>query len=110
MRENFLSDYEDTIAGKNDAWSDSPEGILALILILDQFSRNMFRNDAQAFSWDFKALYLTKLALKKHYLDSLSEYHALFLIMPLMHSESLPDQELCVELLEGLSKESDIFS
>ena len=48
-----------------DDWLYQPESCLALIIVLDQFSRNMFRGSPQAFEYDFKALYITKLALKK---------------------------------------------
>ncbi len=81
-----------------DYWKKTPEGCLALIITLDQFPRNMFRNLPQSFETDSKALSLTKYALDNKMDKSLNLEQKQFLYMPLMHSENLNDQELSVTL------------
>jgi len=110
IQEKFQQDYDHAITGQYDSWLENDTGALALILILDQFSRNIFRDDPRAFEWDFKALYATKLALKKGYFDTLDGDKKLFLIMPLMHSESLPDQELSVAIFEKMAEKDEKYS
>ena len=56
IRDDFLATYEAAAAGKLSAWERTPDGALALIIVLDQFPRNMFRNDARAFAADPLAL------------------------------------------------------
>lgn len=56
MRTRFINDYEQAAAGNFDDWKNSPQSCLALILLLDQFPRNMFRGTPQAFASDWQAL------------------------------------------------------
>jgi len=107
IKDCFGDLYTQAKLGKLDHWADTPEGIVALILVLDQFPRNMFRNDAQSYETDGKALALTKLAFEKGY-DKLlkNPSHKYFLQMPLMHSETLEDQELSVKLFKVNAKAS----
>lgn len=106
ITQKFNNLYQDATLGLLDYWQDSISGTLALIIIFDQFSRNMFRGDPQSFAADFKALSLTKQALLKEMDKTLDADQKLFLYMPLMHSESLKDQELCVQLLEKDSQDT----
>lgn len=110
IREKFGKIFEKATSWELDFCQEQPPSLLALIIILDQFSRNIFRNDKKAFEWDFKALYFSKLALKKWFLDELNDDEKKFLIMPLMHSESFEDQNLCVELFEKLALKNSDFS
>ena len=103
IEERFWKVYEDAIAWNLDHWIENPVSCLALIIVLDQFSRNMFRWNPRSFEYDFKALYITKIALKKGYLEELEWMQKHFLLMPLMHSESLPDQEFSVHMFREIS-------
>lgn len=109
IQDRFWNVYEAAISWNLDDWMNAPKSSLALILVLDQFSRNMFRWDFRSFEYDFKALYATKIALKKWFLDQLTWSEKTFLIMPLMHSESVVDQDLCLQLFEKLSKEDQQY-
>lgn len=79
-------------------WKKTPEGCLALVIILDQFSRNMFRGLAKSFESDAIALSLTKYALDNQMDKDLNLEQKQFLYMPLMHSENINDQELSLSL------------
>lgn len=94
----FLSCYEAAISGQLDHWKASSLSTLAMIIILDQFPRNMFRDDVKSFATDHQALLLTKYALAEKMDEDLDDNHKQFLYMPLMHSEDLEDQKLCFEL------------
>ena len=98
IREKFLATYEAAAAGKLSAWEDSAEDTLALILVLDQFPRNMFRGDARTFAADPLARAAANRALKRGYDQDLPAENRGFLFLPFMHSEDLVDQLRCVEL------------
>jgi uncharacterized protein (DUF924 family) len=70
------------------AWRKEPKGRLAEIIVLDQFSRNVFRNTPAAFAQDSMALVLAQEAVEAGVQESLSEVERGFLLMPFMHSES----------------------
>ncbi|TNE46461.1 MAG: DUF924 domain-containing protein [Deltaproteobacteria bacterium] len=98
IRYNFLEAYEQAIAGTYDDWSNKPDSCLALVILTDQFPRNMFRGSGRMYEGDPKSLALTKLAIERDYPNELGDAQRKFLLMPLMHSESLEDQELGVEM------------
>ena len=81
-------------------WRASPRGVLAAVIVLDQFSRNLFRDDGRAFANDSNALHLAKSAIKQGQDSSLSDREKPFLYMPLMHSEDLADVDQCTKLME----------
>lgn len=85
-----------------DDWRRSAHGVLAAVIVLDQFSRQIHRGDARAFAGDQRALALVKDALVAGFDMRLNDRERQFLYMPLMHSERLADQERCIELMEGL--------
>lgn len=85
-------------------WTREPRMTLAAIIILDQFSRNLFRDDARAYAQDPAALAMTKSALDRGLDQPLSADERQFLYMPLMHSEVLADVQRCA----GLMKASDV--
>ncbi|MES2215549.1 MAG: DUF924 family protein [Pseudomonadota bacterium] len=101
ITDKFLDLYEAAAVGALDAWKESAFGVLALIIILDQFPRNMFRNDAKSFASDTLALSLTKEAIARNMDKALNTEQKQFLCMPLMHSEDLEDQHLSVEIFAG---------
>ncbi|MGB0661875.1 MAG: DUF924 family protein [Mangrovicoccus sp.] len=99
LRDRFMDVYE---AGRDGflGWSISPRGCLALIILLDQFSRNMFRNDGRAFATDRSARKVAKTAIDKSWDMRAAEPERQFFYLPLMHSECLMDQDRCVRLMK----------
>lgn len=90
IKDNFASIHKQAAAGDKDSWiSQGPHGTLALIIVLDQFSRNIHRGSAQAFANDARAVELTQKLLDDGTLDDLDLYERLFALLPLMHSEDL---------------------
>jgi uncharacterized protein (DUF924 family) len=79
----------------------SPESHLALIIALDQFPRNMYRNTPAAFAWDAAALEVAKRMISRKTDIHLTQKQRPFAYMPLMHSETLADQEACVRLCDA---------
>jgi len=77
-------------------WRETPETLVAAIILLDQFSRNMFRGKARAFEADPLALALCKEALDRGWVDKLPKPLPTFFLMPLQHSENIEDQERSV--------------
>jgi len=99
----FSDIYEQAIQGKLSSWSESPETILALIIILDQFPRNMFRNSPLSFASDKQALEYTKHALSQNFDKELSSDEMRhFLYLPLMHSENIEDQILSIDSFSSM--------
>ena len=80
-------------------WTATPRSLLATVVVLDQFSRNLFRDDARAFAQDAAALALAKEAISRGWDTNLSAVERQFLYMPLMHSEALADVECCIALM-----------
>jgi uncharacterized protein (DUF924 family) len=89
-------------------WRQSPEGRLAEIIVLDQFSRNMFRGSAMAFATDSMSLALAQEAVATGADRPLSPVQRSFLYMPYMHSESLVIHEVAVELFRKNGIESNL--
>lgn len=82
-------------------WTETPRATLAAIIVLDQFSRNLFRDDACAFAQDAVALALANDALSRGWDAGLSAAEKQFLYMPLMHAEVLADVERCIDLMHA---------
>ena len=108
INQRFINTYQLAKTGALVEWRKNPEDILALIIVLDQFPRNMFRNTPQAFATDAQAVKLTKEALEQNFQQELSPQQQVFLYMPLMHSERQADQSKCVELFTNLGKEDNL--
>ena len=106
IREKFLATYEAAAAGKLSAWEDAAEDTLALMIVLDQFPRNMFRGDARTFAADPLARAAAHRALKRGYDQDLPAEDRGFLFLPFMHSEDLADQLRCVELYRAAGHEN----
>src|SRR6476661_7302616 len=93
--------------GDLDSWSDSPRSRLALIIVLDQFSRTIYRGTAQAFAQDPKALALALEGIENgHYAALETPWEKNFFFLPLGHSEGLTNLERAVKLAEELVKDS----
>ena len=109
IRDNFLDDYQKAIKNEYDYWHDNAAECLALIILLDQFSRNLFRNNSKAFAMDYKALIIAKNAIDKEYHKTLPNNQILFIFLPLMHSEELSDQIYCGELIDDYLKDNSNY-
>ncbi|MFL6852296.1 MAG: DUF924 family protein [Sphingomicrobium sp.] len=96
ITERFGKVRDEVLRTKAKAWRDTPETLAAAIILLDQFSRNMFRGNARAFEADSLALELCKEALERGWVDKLPKPLPSFMLMPLQHSENLNDQQRAV--------------
>ncbi len=108
IRERFLTTYEMAREGLCDHWRQDAEGCLALCLVLDQFPRNMFRGDAQAFATDGQGLLVARYALAKGFDQVLAPIKRRFLYLPFEHSERLTDQKKSVALFEAMKDEDPL--
>ena len=102
-RERFGSLVDQALAGELDHWVDDDQGLVALVILLDQFTRNIYRDTARAFAGDPKALALAQACIAAGRHQRLPAIHQVFLFMPLEHSEDLAVQEQCVSLFEELA-------
>jgi len=90
-------------AGALDDWAATPQGALALLLVLDQFPRNLFRRSAEAFASDAHARAVARRAVLERGFDlMLTTTERVFLYLPFEHGEAIADQDLSVALFEGL--------
>jgi uncharacterized protein (DUF924 family) len=103
IRSRFLGLYEQGAAGRLNAWKGSARECLALVILLDQFPRNMFRGEARAFAADALARDAARALLARA--DELSPDERLFAWLPFEHSESLGDQKLACDLIAPLGEE-----
>lgn len=104
----FTPIYQQVVAGKCAEWREYDEGRLAEIIVLDQFSRNIFRNQATAFSHDAQALALTDAAVQAESHQRLAQRKTNFLLMPYMHSESLEIHRKALHLFEQYASENTL--
>ncbi|MDX5359950.1 MAG: DUF924 domain-containing protein [Alphaproteobacteria bacterium] len=101
ISERFEGLWQAARRGELAHWTRDAEGALALILVLDQFPRNMFRQSARAFSTDAAARAVARLMLEAGHDRRIREDLRPFCYMPFMHSEALEDQDLCVDLVRN---------
>jgi uncharacterized protein (DUF924 family) len=102
IRRRFLSTHQAAAREALASWEKSPEGALALLILVDQFPRNMFRADARAFATDWLARSAADKALALGFDLRIDEPMRPFFYLPFMHSETLADQDRCVRLFEAL--------
>jgi uncharacterized protein (DUF924 family) len=105
VRTKFLPTYEAGVAGKLAAWEATAEEALALVILLDQFPRNMFRGEAKCFASDPLARAAANRALKRGYDQDVAANERQFFFLPFMHSEDAVDQKRCVELYRAVGDE-----
>ena len=98
----FSAIHSQAIAGELFHWRKTAQGSLAEIIVLDQFSRNMFRDQPQSFAFDVQALTLAQIAIEKEFDLQVSAVQRSFIYMPFMHSESSLIHEQAVSLFEKL--------
>jgi len=84
-----------------NAWRSTPRGALALIILLDQFSRNLHRDTPQAFAQDKAGLAIARNAILRRFTKLFPKKEQAFFYMPFMHSENLADQDMCVRLFKA---------
>jgi uncharacterized protein (DUF924 family) len=106
LRDQFASTLEAAVRGELDGWKSTPRGRLALIILFDQLSRNMFRGNARSFAQDGLARALVLEALESGEDRKLIHVERYFLLMPLMHAEDVAMQRRCVTEFEHLVAES----
>ena len=107
IRERFLVDYDAANAGAYEGLRASALGTLSLILLFDQFPRNMFRGTARAYATDAKALTLANEALERGFDRGLIVSQRMFMYLPFEHSENLADQRRAANLILPLAKDYD---
>jgi uncharacterized protein (DUF924 family) len=105
VTDRFADLYEEPAAGDLDGWRDDARSCLALVIVLDQFPRNMFRGGGRTHAADGAALESARYAVE-HALDrEIPAFQRMFLYMPFMHSENREDQRRSVELFGLLAEE-----
>ena len=102
VRSRFLIDYQQAAAGHLDDWKASPLGCLALIILLDQFPRNMFRGQPQTFATDPQALAYAQHTVAQCFDKELLPIQRCFVYLPFEHSENLAHQHQAIELFSTL--------
>jgi len=105
VQTRFHEDYERAAGGELDGWRDEARSALALVILLDQFPRNMFRGDGRTHATDTKALETAEYAIERALDRELPAFQRMFLYMPFMHSENVEAQRRSVELFERLAAE-----
>jgi len=107
LRREFLADYEAAAGGALRAWEASAEGALALVLLLDQVPRNIFRGTPRAYAADPAARAVADRALQRGFDRLLAPAWRIFFYMPLHHSEDIDDQQRSAALFESLPRNPD---
>ena len=107
IRRRFLATHEAAAAGKLAAWEQSAQGALALLILLDQFPRNMFRGDKRAFATDPLARAVASRALLNGF-DGVFPDMRSFFYLPFEHSESMADQERGLTLYKAAGDADDL--
>ena len=98
VRGRFLGLWQRAAAGELSSWEASDDGALALVIVLDQFPRNIFRGDIRTYASDARAREVANRAIDRGVDARIDPALCQFLYLPLMHSEHLPDQLRCIEL------------
>ncbi len=105
IRSRFAASVETALAEGYADWAETAEGALALLILLDQFPRNLFRGQAKAFAGDTRARIIARQAVDRGFDIAVPPVMRMFFYLPFEHSEHLPDQELAHLLFSALDKE-----
>jgi len=108
IRSKFLTTFNAARNRELRQWESEPDSAMALILVLDQFSRNLYRDSDEAFAQDAYCLDVVKAAMESGLDRRMPQEIAEFCYMPLMHSEDLGDQENCIEQMQRLGLEETV--
>ena len=109
IKNKFLTDHKKACAGDYNYWINHPKDCLALIVLLDQFSRNMFRDLEKSFSQDKKVQSLSKYMIENNYFSKFSNNEIFFSLIPLIHSEEVNDHEIAHENCENYLRQYDSY-
>jgi uncharacterized protein (DUF924 family) len=101
----FVDALRDAKLGRLDSWAESPRGTLALLILLDQMSRNLHRGSPETYAADAKARTVARAALARGFDQQVGPIERMFFYLPLVHSENLADQEDATRLFTALRKE-----
>lgn len=104
VRERFEADHEEALAGRLDHWQEEARGSLALVILLDQFPRNMFRGSGRMYAADEKALSVAKDAVERGYDLEVLPFQRAFFYLPFIHSERLADQRRATGLFPRIGE------
>ncbi len=108
VRERFMSLYEQAAQGALAHWDSAPHPLLALIIVLDQFPRNMFRSDPRAFATDSQALAAAERMVARAWDRELTPIERSFAYLPYEHAENLALQERALELFGRLAQDAGL--
>jgi uncharacterized protein (DUF924 family) len=101
IRARFQGIYNDAAAGRLSSWENTPDGALAVVIMLDQFPRNMFRGSGRAYATDSLARVVAGRAIAKGFDQQTAMPARAFFYLPFEHSENAADQEYCLGLLQA---------
>jgi uncharacterized protein (DUF924 family) len=105
----FAGTHDAATQGGLDGWADMPRGRLALIIVLDQFSRGLHDGTALAYAQDAKAIALAEDGLERRFYDKVTTvWEKTFFMLPLGHSERLADLDRCIALADALISEAPV--
>ena len=107
VRDRFEDLYETAASGRLDDWKEEARSCLALVILMDQLPRNMFRGDPRSYATDRKAQEAAEHAVDRALDRELPPFQRMFLYMPFMHSENLEHQRRSVELFRALGGEDE---
>lgn len=108
IKRRFLTFHQQAKVGELYDWRATAEGSLAEVIVLDQFSRNLYRDQPESFACDPLALALSQFAINKGFDQALEPIQRSFLYMPFMHSESKAIHELALMLFEALGNANNL--
>lgn len=98
IRQRFMKLYEKAKSRHIDSWRHDPDGCTSLIVVLDQFPRNLFRGTKRAYESDDYALELSAFAINQGYLERVGPEKRMFILLPLQHDENLDTNRKCLKL------------
>ena len=109
IKKLFFKDLKKAINNEHDEWQDTTDECVALVILLDQFSRNLFRDNPKAFAQDYKTRLIVNEAIDRGYLEELDQIKIHFLLMPLIHSEDISDHIFGHKLIDTYLKSFEHF-
>ncbi len=105
----FLEDYNKAVKNEYDDWQDNAEECVALVILLDQLSRNFYRNNPKSFDQDYKCRLIVNEAVDRGFLEELDIDKIHFLLLPLIHSEDISDHIFGHELVDTYLKNHEEY-
>ena len=108
VKEKFQTLPDQIVDGQYDHWQTHPNGMLASVLALDQFPRNIHRGTARAFAYDETARKFAKTAIDQQWDQQVSDEIKAFFYLPFMHSEDINDQHFCLNLYRKADDEQGV--